>query len=806
METLLRETRLAARRLRRSPAFAAVAILTLALGIGLTTSAITIAEALLFRELPVREQNRVVVVAGITPDGRTTNYPLTEAAVGEFTRSTRTMTEVAHFTYEGATPRPMKNGDAFSTIRRSLVSGNFFATLGTGAALGRTLRADDDALGAEPVMVLSHRGWTERFNADPGVIGRRIDLYDEGRSYVVVGVMPRGLDFPQSVDAWTPVRASVSAQALPLLAFNMVGRLTPSARAELAAAELTQFWQRDNTPAQQRELSGGATLFAEMIVGSTRPAVIAFSVAAMLLLLITCVNVANLLLVRGMHRAREFSVRLALGASIRQLVTQLSAEYALLAMTGAAVAMGIAIASITLFRQFAPATFPRADEISVNGMTAVVCALLSLVSMLLFAWAPSMMIARMRTHDALRGGARQTGSRFTRRITETLVVAQVAIAIVVLSASVLVGRSFANLQKADLAFDAEQLLIGDLSLRADMYATAPTQLRMLNELLPAIAAIPGVTGVTPVVAAPFSAIGWDGMLSADGQTAEQAAANPMLNMELAHADYFRTMGIAPSAGRVFTVQDREGSQPVVVLSESAARHYWQNSDAVGKQLYLGSGERRRAFTVIGVVPDTRYRDLRTARASIYFPLEQSFFPFAPTSLAVRSTLHIENLAPVLRRAIDEHARGVALVRLSGVDAFLREPLAQPKLNAFLLAVFAGASASLAGVGLFGVMATMVRQRTREFGVRQALGATAANVATLVLRTGFTLAVVGCVTGLLLASMINQLVGSMLYGVEATDVVSSTMTVVILLVVAAVATAVPARMGARVSPQEAMRSE
>ena len=806
METLVQHLRTAVRSLIRARGFSAAAIATLAFNIGLTTAVFTIADALLLRKLPVRDQDRVVVVAGISKDGRTTNYPLSVQDAQEFARASRALSGAAFISYEGATPKPMHSGDVITPLRRALVSGNYFALLGTNPIMGRALRAEDDVVGAAPVMVLSHRAWRERFNAAPNIVGHRVDLYDDGASYTIVGVMPQGLDFPRGVDAWSAMFATIPAQNIPFVSLNVLGRLASGSTVETAASEMTRFWHREGAPPFQRDMRGGATPLAKLVIGNTKPAVLAFAAAAILLLLITCVNVANLLLVRGLRRTREMAVRIALGASHGRVMAPVLAETAVLAVTGGVLAIAVGAIVVQLFVNFAPASLPRVDEVSLNGAALLVTVATTMFAMLLFTLVPAWFVTRVRGVDTLRSGARQTMTRLSRLTSEGLVVAQVALALLVLSASLLVGRSFTNLQRAELSFDAAPLVVAELSLRADRYRTAAAQLAMLHTLLQSVQEIPGVTGVTPIVAVPFSAVGWDATLSAEGQTADALSTNPLLNMELASPDYFRTMGLRILHGRAFDGSDRAGAPPVAILSESAARQYWPGQSAVGKRLFMGSIAARRTFSVVGVVPDTRYRDLRLPRASIYFPLWQSFFPFAPTTLVIRTTTSAAAIASALRKVVHDHAPGVVVARVTPFASFLDAPLAQPRLNAMLLAVFASASVVLASIGLFGVMATMVQQRTREFGVRQALGATPYGVGCMVLRRGVTLAVIGSAVGLVAALAVNRLLRAVLFDVSPTNAGSLALTALLLLAVATLASAIPARQSTRVAPLEAMRAE
>src|SRR6266550_1410752 len=803
----MNDVRHALRSLTRTPGFALTAILTLALGIGLATAVFTVADALLLRRLPVRDQDRLIVLWGQAPDRRF-DYPLGLDEAREFARRTRSLAQVAFFGYEGAWPRPIRDGERISRLRGALVSGEFFDVLGAQPVLGRALRAADDVVGAAPVVVLSHGIWQRQFGGDAKVLGRQIVTYGTGVAYTIVGVMPQGLDYPRGADMWAPL---VPARTRPgtdstVADVEVIGRLRPGATAAHARADLTAFYGRPEGSPWNRDMRGVVHTLPRLALGETQPALIAFAAAAGLLLLITCINVANLLLVRGLARMREIAVRSALGAGPRQVVSQLLAENTLLALAGGALGVVVAAAAVRSFVAMAPAGLPRLDEIQVNGTALAGAVGITGLAMLIFGLAPAVITSRVEIERVLRSGTRQSASRRSRLGTEGLVVGQIALALLVLSAAGLVARSLIKLERAELSFQPSHLLIGDLAVRYDQFDTPVKQRTLLDRLLPRVRAIPGVRAVSPVVAAPFAGPGgWDGKFAAEGQSAEQAAANPMLNMEVVTPDYFATLGIAVRRGRLFTDADREGAPPVVVVSESVVRLYWGTDDPIGKRLRIGENL-ERAVTVVGVVPDTRYRDLREARPSVYFPMRQPFFPFEPLTLAIRTTRPPAELVATIRRVIAEAEPGVALASAAPFGSFLEGPLAQPRMNALLLGVFAGSAVTLAAVGLFGAMATMVRQRTRELGVRMALGATARDLRRMVMGRGLAVASAGAMLGVLGALLANRLLAAMLYEVAPTDPATLTTVAGLLLAVGLAACYVPARQAMRVDPMVALRTE
>ena len=804
----LHDIRIGARSLRRTRGFAVTAVLTLALGIGLSIAVFTVAEAFLLRPLPVRDQDRVVVMWGTTPDGRFDNFPLLLGDAREFAERARSLDRVEFFAYGGAQLVPIRDGGNVFRIRRSLVSGGYFQLLGTRPILGRALRPEDDVTGATPVVVLSYGAWQRYFGGDPRVVGRRLVVHSTGVAASIVGVMPPGLDYPRGTDFWAPiVPNSGPLGRIPVYAeLNLVGRLRPNATAAAARTELTSYFGRPGAPAWTRDVRGVVHSLSDAIVGDVKPAVIAFAAAAGLLRRIPGIKVANLLLVRGLARTREIAVRSALGASRARIIGQLITESALLAVGGGLLGVLLAAGAVRGFIHFAPPGTPRLGEIRLNGTVIGGAIGITAIVTLLFALAPALVTSRVELQDMLRAGTRQSGgSRRFRLGTEVLVVGQVALALLVMSAAGIIARSFIKLERVDLALDPAQMLIAELAIPGESFGDPQRQAGLLDELLPRIAAVPGVRDVTPVLTPPFAAIGGIfGQIAAEGQTPEEAAKNPAVVMDVVMPDYFSTFGIPVLQGRSFTDQDRKGAPLVAVISASAARHYWPGGDAIGKR--LEAGPRDSAVTIVGVVSETRYRDLRTPRLTVYFPLRQSWFPVVPTTLAIRSDGRSADLTPAIRQAVRQVDPRVAIASAASFETLLEGPRAQPRLNALLLTLFAIAAAMLAAVGLLGVMTTMVRQRTRELGVRMALGATAQDLQGMVMRRGLGIAAAGAALGLLGALTGNRLLVAMLYDVSPTDSVTLVAVSCLLLAVAAIATIIPARASTRIDPVIALRAD
>lgn len=808
MERLQQNVRVALRSLLRTPGFSLTATLTLALGIGLSTAVYTVADALLIRKLPIRDQDRVVTLWGEMSNRSFSNYPLTYGTAREFARRTRSLERTAFFAYEAANPQAIQEGNQVFNLSRALVSGDYFDVLETRPLLGRALRREDDVRGAAPVAVLSYAAWMRRFAGDRGVLGRRLLMHGDGVSYTIVGVMPQGLDYPRGTDFWAPlvpaktVPGSDSTQA----DVDLIGRLRPGATAANARDELSTFFARADASRWELDARGVVHELSNLILGDTKPALFAFAAASGLLLLITCINVANLLLVRGVARARELAVRVALGAGRPRVVAQLLTENGLLAIAGGLLGLFLAAIAIRVFVTLAPRDIPRLDEIHMSATVLAAAVAITGGAMLFFALAPAVLASRVQLHQLLRSDARQSSNRRSRLATEFLVAGQIALALLVLSGAGLIARSLIKLERVDLAFEPSGLLIGSLALQYGVYDNTAKQIDLLDRLVLQLKATPGVRAATPVVAVPFSGSwGWDGRLFAEEQSVEQSAANPVLNMELVAPEYFATFDIPVLRGRVFTGADRQGAPAVIVVSQSTARHFWGAQDPIGKRMSM-RGSLNQAFTVIGIVPDTRYRDLRSARPSVYFPLRQSIFPYAPMNLAIRTKGAPDAMVPAVRRAVADVDPNVALSKIDSFETYLDGPLAQPRLNALLLLVFAASAVALSAVGLFGVMATTVRQRTRELGIRMALGATARDMRRMVMGRGLAIAAVGTAAGLVGALAMNRLLTSMLFEVSPVDGLTIVIVAVFLLGIAVVASFIPARATTRIDPVLALRAD
>ncbi|MGQ0641114.1 MAG: ADOP family duplicated permease [Gemmatimonadaceae bacterium] len=796
MNRIGKDVRLALRALRRSPTFTTTAILILGLGIGMAVAMVTVFQAVLLRQLPVQDQDRIVVMW--TYRDPAVEFGTLRRDVDEVRRVSRTMSDVGAIAHWGTTPGPLVDGDRSIVLNRTVVSGNVFDVLGSRAHLGRLLRPEDELSGAKPVVVLSYKSWQREFAADPAIVGRNLlEPYSQSR-YEVIGVAPPGLDYPVGVGfflSWTNAGN---------MGVTAIARLAPNATPEMARSEFLSVVQRQGP---ERALTGAHVFpFPRAMLGDVRPVLLIMTAAVALLLLIACVNVGNLLLLRAASRTRELSVRRALGATYGDIVRQLLVESGCLALAGGALGMLLAQALLRTLVLLAPANLPRAAAIQLAGLPFVAAIVVTSTAVLVFGVVPALVAARGNVALPLRLDVRSgSGTRGRRRVRQLLVASQVALALILLAGAGLLARSLAQLQRIDLGFTTEHLSILAFSWPAPRYDSIPTKLYPVGEqLMPRLRAIPGVLSVTPVVAQPFvGANVFLGRMDVEGQSATEIATNPLVPMEVGGAEYFRTLDIPLRRGRGFRDSDDERAPPVAVVSEAIAQRWWPNEDPIGKRIKFWGPDTLTWRTVIGVAGDIRYRELRTANPSVYLPWRQAYWQAA---FALRTSGELRSVLPAVQREVAAVDPQLNLWLARSMNDLLDAPLAQPRMSATLLAAFALVALLLAAIGLYGVMAALVREQTRELGIRMALGATRERVRRSVLRRALIVTTVGAVAGLAGALVTSQLLRKLLFQVSPTDPATLLGASVLLLVVALAAAYLPAHRATRIDPVQALRAE
>lgn len=814
MRNLMQDLRIALRGFRRTPGFFAAAVVILTVGIGTTVAMFTVFRTVLLRQLPVVEQDRVVVMWTYGADPSTSLSSGTKE-LSVVRDESRTMSEVAAVAHWPATPSPFAYGERSVELDRGMVTGNFFEVLGVRPVLGRLLQPADDEppcsetrdSDASHPLVLSHRGWREAFGGDPSVVGRHLVEPLQRTEYTIVGVAPPGFEYPVGADYWIPMwcgwESGVSSFA--------VARLAPGATVDAARDEYFAIEKRlEDQRVQQDDLRGAhAATFGETVLGDVRPVLALLTGAVALLLLIACLNVGNLLLLRASSRAQEIAVRRTLGASLGQIVRQLFVEAAVIAATGGVLGVFLAITLLRLLVAFAPPNLPRLDEVQLAGAPLATAALVTVVTVLLFGLAPALLAARGDLAARLRVDSRAgSDTRRGRKLRQTLVAAQIALAVVMLGGAGLLARSLERLVRQDTGFESDHLSILWYSWDVGRYDSNAEIIALGDRLVRRIQAAPGVTAATQIVAPPMlgNAV-WQIPVNTVDEAEDGLAADRRFAAEFAGPQYFETFGIPLLRGRAFTEADREGAPLVAIVSESVARQLWADQDPIGKLLRVPGawtlGGDVAWLTVVGVARDTHLRTLREASPTVYVPSLQGFWQ---GSVAIRSTRTLPDLLPALREAGHDVDPALELWSPTTMDELLDVPLAQPRLSALLMSSFGLVALLLAAIGLFGVMASLVHERTREFGVRVALGATPGRVRREVLVRAGMIAGSGVVIGLAAALMSSRLIASLLFQVSPTDPVALAGACVVLLTVAGAAAYIPARRATAIEPMEGLRAD
>jgi predicted permease len=793
LDDLLRDAKLALRGFRRTPTFAVTAVLILGLGIGMATAMFTVFRAVVLQHLPVREPDRVVALSTFRDPAA--ELPVSLNEIDALRRDSRTQQGVAGVVQYGAFPVPLVDGDRSLVLDVGRVTPNFFDVLDTRPVLGRLLRPEDTG----HVMVLSYRTWQRQFGGDSTIVGRRLlEAFDQ-RSYTIVGVAPPGLDYPVGTDFWVSAGGGFG--------YDVIARLAPTATPATARSEFLSLAQRLDAQQEAPVHPTGAALrtLTQAALGNARPVLVALTAAVTLLLLIACGNVGTLLLLRAARRKRELVIRRALGASIGQIARLLVMESALLGVAGGVLGLACAEGLLRIVLAGASAALPRLDMIRLAGTPVGVAAGVAFVAVLLFGLLPALTAIRGTPASTLRLDARSgTETRRRRRMRRALVASQVALAVVVLAGAGLLVRSLARLEHLDLGYDTDHLSVGQLTFPSATYQSRSELYAMFDRLYERLRAVPGVTALTPVLDVPFSgASTWQIRPEIAGQLQAQAEANPAVAVECGGAEYFRTFGIPILRGRGFTDDDRENAPKVVVVSEEMAHRFWPGGTAIGKRLRLPGLDSAEWRTVVGVAGDIRFHSLRQSIPTLYLPWRQSL---TQGVFAVRTRGELASVLPAMRRVVRSFGSPFDFWHAATMDVYLAGPLAQPRLSALLLSGFGLVALVLAAIGLYGVMASAVREQTRELGIRLALGATPRQLRQRVIRHALIVTSAGAMVGLAGALVSSRLLESLLFQVSPSDPVTLGAVCVLLTVVALAAAYLPARRATRVDPAQVLRAD
>jgi putative ABC transport system permease protein len=799
--------------LLKKRAITAIAVVTLALGISANTSIFSVAFAAILRPLPFAQQQQLFVA---WKSDSTANNPFVELSVPEFYDWQRQTTLLEHIAAMPTTAYGygyVLTGDGEPVqLESARVSADFFTTLGAKPKLGRNFTTEDDRPGAAPVVVLNYQLWQQRFNADPEIVGRSITLGQRG--FTVIGVMPADFEFPKGVSVWTPLSAAMQSRTVEnrgAVFLQAIGRLKPGVTLQQAEAELNTIIGLLAVQHPETESLGHRvviTPLAEYVFGNARPALWLLLAATGLLLLIACVNIANLLLARALSRRRELAVRAALGASRARLVRQFITESMMLTVFSGVIGVALSYWLIDLLLWVAPADIPRLVDVRINGTVLLFTCVVTLLTTLAVGLAPALASSNVNLTTSLNeGGSRISGERAGGRLRNALVVVEVAMSLLLLVGAGLTVRSFQNLTRVSLGFDPRNVLTFQLSLQGEKYRDRTTRREFFQQLLARLEEKPGVVAAGAVLIRPLEGtIGWDVPFALEGQSLADARKNVVPNYEAISPHYFRALGIPLKAGREFTEQDNEQAPYVAIISEAMAQGvFGPDVDPIGKRITNDPGDPdARWRTIVGVAANVRYRELKDMRWDMYAPERQSTAPIRYVALRTESdpTAFINTA----RQTVASLDPTQAITGVVTMEQLVDRNLARSRFISLLLIWLAVVGGLLAAVGIYGVISYTVTQRTQEIGVRMALGAQSSDVLRLVIGQGMRLALAGMVTGVILALVLTRLMTSLLYDVGATDPVTFGMTALVLAGVALLACYLPAHRATKVDPMIALRHE
>ena len=806
----MRDIKYSLRRLLKSPGFTAVVVLTLGLGIGANTAIFSVVNTVLLQPLRFREPDRLVTIFHFYQSEALNNLeaPVSAAGFRDYRDKTKSFEAVAVET--GWAANLTGTGDP-ERVPAARVSGDYFRVLGVAPQLGRIFGRDEDEQGKNKVVVLSDGLWKRIYGADRGIVGKTMQL--NGQSFTILGVMPEGFRafFNSDADIWTPL-------ALDLKQFdpsnytnewlNLYARLKPGVSATRANAEMHAFAE------QVRRLYPNAVgtkwtlkvkTLDELATGSIRPALLVLLGAVGFVLLIACANVANLLLARVTSRQKEVAIRTALGADRWALVRQLLTESVMLALAGGLLGLGIAYWSVKTLVATVP-SIPRGSDLGIDGTVMAFTLGLSVLTGLLFGVVPALHTSRASLHDTLKEGGRSGSADVSGRgLRRALVVGEVALALTLLIGAGLLIRSVARLQRVTPGFDPDRLLTFDLSLPNAKYPNDTIRQQFFESMIERVSHVPGVVAVGGTSTMPFGGSWSTGSFGIEGYQPGPNQPGPWGDIRAVTPDFFRAMRVPLLQGRAFGTQDTRTSQMVVIIDEELARKYYGGQNPIGKRVIF-SAPPDSMRTIVGVVGHTMHEGLdKKPRIQLYLPYAQ-LGGIPSMSVAVRTTGDPLLMARPVRDAIHEVDKDMPLSNVRSMDQMLESSLGQRRLSMILLGAFSAIALLLASIGIYGVLAYSVTQRSRELGIRMALGAARGRVLRLVIGQGMALAVVGIGIGLVGAFALTRLLGAQLYSVKPTDPATFAGVSLLLAAIAFVATLVPALRATRVDPVVALREE
>jgi predicted permease len=823
LESLVQDLRYSLRMLRKKPAFTAAAVLTVALGVGANTAMFSIVSAVLLRPLPFPEPDRLVRIAFNEPGLGLRDVPFSVPELEDLRNRAGVFKDVS--TIASASENLTGAGHP-ERLEFMVTHPNYFSMLGATPQIGRLFGPQDFALGFAPVAVISDGLWRRSYGADPNVIGRSVRLDND--PYTIVGVLPPGFRHPgPTVSGNVEVfqTAGFSADPAPPPARGTrfmpaaIGRLKPGITLEQAQARLTAMAIQirhdyaTDYPAHARWTIEIQPL-QEALVGNVRPMLLVLLGAVILIVFIVSLNIANLLLARASGRQQEMAVRLALGATRSRLARQMLTESILLSFIGGLAGIATAVCTLSFILRFVPPNIPRLGEVRIDWAVMAFALLISLLTGLLFGLAPAIHSTRAAMSPAIREGSRGSGySTKTSRLRDVLIVSELAFAVVLMVGAGLLLRTLRDLLQENPGFNPTQIVAANLSLpepndpKADPYLSVTQQTSFDRELLRRMSAIPGIELAAITSDLPTTNLSVNGAQAIDALAIEDRRVESSLDLRAEgiriSPDYFKVMQAPLLRGRFFTEGDENGKQPVVIIDETTARKYWPTRDPLGQRVRFGADPTKPWMTVVGIVKDIKSDGLDIdGIPHTYVPIYQN--PNRDLSIVLRTSLPAKVLEPQIRHEIQSIDPGLPAFDVSSMNDVVDRSLASRRFSAELVVGFAAVALLLASIGIYGLLAYMVGQRSREIGLRMILGAPRADILKLVLRKGVVLASVGIVAGVVLSACTASMMASLLYGVRPHDPAVFLVAPLLLLVVALLASYIPAWRATKVDPIVAVR--
>ena len=811
MGALWQDTKFGLRVLKQNPAFTAVAVLTLALGVGANTAIFSVMNAVLLRPLSYPDPERLIAINGVNPPDRTNPISVSFTKFTQIKEQSQSLETIAAYYSFNASLSTKHEAELVAAAR---VSSDFFPTLGAKPSRGRSFLPQEDQPGGADVVIISNGFWQSHFGADPELIGKSMTI--DGRSVTVIGILPASFRFPivfPEPQVWfprvfettllTPELVHSGAGYLSLIARMRRGETLPRVRAELETIN-SHYKQEFGSYADAAKLALSTLPLEESVVGPLRPSLLVLLAAVSFVLLIACANVASMLLVKATARQKEIAIRKALGATRTQLVRQLLTESFVLSLGGGMLGVALASALIPLSRSITPGTVPRLDQTQVDLPVLLFSLGLCGVTALAFGLFPALQISGWNPHDALKEGGRGSSDGAGRsRLRAVLVVGEVAMALVLMTGAGLLTMSFVRTLAVNPGFESRNVMTFPITLPAGRYSQAEQQTGFYHRLVEQVSALPAVEAAALTTYLPLSGAFRMVFFCPEGLACQGLGKDPLVAVRDVTPAYFQAINTPLISGRVFTDQDSATSQPVVIVNQAVANHYWPNQNPLGKHLANSRDQIQRV--VVGVVANLKFNTLTSPIVDeMYLPLPQN--PRTTATLIVRSQSDPQSLVTAVRQQLRRIDSSLAIAGIQSLDEVVASSVAQPRLVLQFVTVFAGLALLLSAIGIYAVLAYTVSRRKRELGIRMALGAQRWQILILVLRNGMALTLVGVACGVATSLALTRLLAGLLFDIRATDPLAFSAAAFLLTTTALLACYLPARKASRMDPIVVLRSD